>query len=260
MTKNNTLYIITLWLVLLLNSCQSTRDQGITIATAANVQFAMQELTQAFTQTHGIACQTVISSSGKLTAQIKEGAPYDVFVSANMKYPHALYNNGLAAEAPKVYTLGKLVLWTQKDDLNPELKSLSDNKIKHLAIANPRTAPYGEAAVEVLKKTGVYNRLKSKLVYGESISQTNQFIISETAQMGFTAKSVVVSPKLKAKGKWVEIAPGLYPAIKQGVILLKQKHREAKSAQAKKFYDFLFSAKAKEILQKYGYQTTELTQ
>lgn len=253
MTKNNFLYLIITWLSLL-TGCQPVPDKSITIATAANVQFAMQELTRKFTQESGITCQTVISSSGKLTAQIKEGAPYDIFVSANMKYPKALHKANLTTSAPKTYAYGELVLWTQKDDVVPALDSLLNNNIKHLAIANPKTAPYGEAAVDVLRTMNVYNRLESKLVYGESISQTNQFIISQTADLGFTAKSVVVSPRLKNKGKWQAVNANLYKPISQGVVLLKQKSRQVQSARAQKFYDFLFSAKARKILKKHGYK------
>lgn len=256
--KKKVNYLWLLWLGLFLSACQSTNYQGITIATAANVQYAMQELIQAFTQKEGILCQTVIGSSGKLTAQIKAGAPYDLFVSANMKYPNALHQKGFTTSTPQVYAQGKLVLWTQQKNLNPSAQLLpqflTQSHVKHVALANPKTAPYGEAALQVLQKKELAGKLKGKLVYGESISQTNQFILSQNAEVGFTAKSVVVSPKMKGKGKWVEINSELYAPIQQGVVLLKQSNPQ-KVAQARKFYDFLFSDTAQKILEKYGYQT-----
>lgn len=244
--------ILTLALIFLALAATAANPVSIiTIATAANMQFAMKALTHNFTKETGIKCDLIISSSGKLTAQIKSGAPYDLFVSADMKYPSELYKDGLALEKPKVYAYGKLVLWTMNNHINPSLASLKMSKIKYIACANPKTAPYGLAAIQTLKHYGLYKSLKSKLVYGESIAQTNQFIISESAKVGFTAKSVVLSPKMKSKGKWIEVNPKSYSPIAQGVVILKQ--NKTLEADARKFYEFLFSAKAKKILQDFGY-------
>lgn len=223
----------------------------ITIAVAANMQFAMKTLTRNFTEETGIQCNLVISSSGKLTAQIKAGAPYDLFVSADMKYPETLFKSGFALEKPKIYAYGKLVLWTMDKSIKPSLSVLNSGKIKHIACANPKTAPYGVATIQILKHNNLYNSLEHKLVYGESISQTNQFITSKSAQIGFTAKSVVLSPEMKGKGSWIEMNPSSYSPIAQGVIIVKQKNTE--EAGARKFYNFLFSTKAKNILKSYGY-------
>ncbi|MFD2066267.1 molybdate ABC transporter substrate-binding protein [Pontibacter silvestris] len=221
------------------------------IATAANVQFAMEELTKTFTEETGIPAEIVLGSSGKLTAQIKEGAPFDVFVSANMKYPEELHRSGLATAAPKVYANGKLILWMLQEEGEPGFEKLTNAAVMHIAIANPKNAPYGIAAQEALQYLGFYEEVKDKLVYGESISQTNQFILSGTAAAGFTAKSVVLSPELKGKGKWIEVPQESYAPIQQGVVILK---KEGKSmAEAEKFYTFLFSDKARSILQSYGY-------
>ena len=223
----------------------------ITIAVAANMQFAMKTLTHNFTKETGIRCNLVISSSGKLTAQIKQGAPYDLVGSADMKYPNVLYKDGLALQKPKIYAYGKLVLWSMDKSINPSLAILKSNEVKHIACANPKTAPYGVATIQVLKHNKIYIILKNKLVYGESISQTNQFITSKSAQIGFTAKSVVLSPEMKGKGRWNELNPSGYNAIAQGVVILKQD--QTKEVSAKKFYNFLFSAEAKKILKDYGY-------
>ncbi|MEZ4985153.1 MAG: molybdate ABC transporter substrate-binding protein [Saprospiraceae bacterium] len=179
---------------------QHAPKTAISIAVAANMQFAMEELSQSFTAKTGIPCDMTISSSGKITAQIKEGAPYDIFFSANMKYPEEIFNSGWAAKSPKIYAYGKLVLWTTRQDITPALSQLTDNKIRNIAMANPKIAPYGEAAVAVLQKNGLYKKVEDKLVFGESIAQTNHFITTGAADVGFTALSVVKSPEAAGKG------------------------------------------------------------
>ncbi len=230
--------------------CTKSNPTEVTIATAANMQFVMKEIVAAFEQETGISCAVIISSSGKLTAQIQEGAPYDIFVSADMKYPETLYTNGYTIDAPKIYGYGQIVLWSVSQDITPSLESLTDNKIEHIAIANPKMAPYGEAAISILKQTGIYDQISEKLVYGESISQTNQFITSGAAQIGFTAKSVVLSSQMKGKGHWIAINKNLYTPIAQGAVILK---RDAVSNATQKFHAFLFSSKSKEILENFGY-------
>ena len=237
--------------LLILNSCSQKNNNKITIATAANMQFAMNEIIDEFTKETGVLCETVVSSSGKLTAQIKEGAPFDVFISADMKYPNNLYNSGFTTNKPAIYAYGKLILWTMKDDIDPTLNLLETSKITHIATANPKTAPYGIATEEVLNHYNLLEKVKTKLVYGESISQTNQFITSKAAEIGFTSKSVVLSPAVIGKGKWVEIDAAAYTPIAQGVTLLKNSTKN--SEQAQKFYNFLFSKKGKNILTKFGY-------
>lgn len=245
------IYFLLFWLVLFSVACNDQNNQKITIATSANMQFTMKALTTAFTTKNGIECELVISSSGKLTAQIKEGAPYDIFVAADMKYPNEVFNSGLSTFPPKIYAHGKLVLWSVAENITPSLKALQETSIKHIALANPKTAPYGIAAVEVLEKYHLLDSLKEKLVYGESISQTNQFIISKSAEAGFTAMSVVLSDELKNKGNWVALDEDLYTPLSQGVVLIKNNIENNVNAQ--QFYDFLFSDEAKEILKKFGY-------
>lgn len=235
--------------------CRQQFNTSLTIATAANMQFAMEELIPAFTQETGIDCEIIFSSSGKLTAQIMEGAPFDVFMSADMKYPNTLFNEGLTTTAPKIYAYGQIVLWTQIEGITPSLDILTEDYIKHIAIPNPKTAPYGKAAIEMLEYHDLLEKVKNKLVYGESISQTNQFINSKAAEIGFTAKSVVLSSKMKDSGKWVDVKEGTYTPISQGVVLLN--NHESKLEKAQKFHEFLFSTKSKEILNKFGYSVTE---
>ncbi len=230
-------------------ACHQARSPHLTIATAANVQFAMLEIAQAFTNKTGIECDIILSSSGKLTAQINEGAPYDVFVSADMKYPEELYRSGNTTAPPEVYAFGKLVLWTMRENMQLDMQMLVEEKTHHIAIANPKTAPYGRAAVEVLNHFKLYGPVQHKLVFGESIAQTNQFVVSRTADFGFTAKSVVSSKKMIGKGQWIELPDEAYSQIAQGAVILKNGDVE----KAGQFYEYLFSEEAKGILQRFGY-------
>lgn len=239
-------------LILLLVGCTSTSKDYITIATAANVQFAMEEIVEEFGRQTGIKARLTTSSSGKLTAQIREGAPYDAFVSADLKYPKEIESQGLALFPPQVYARGQLALWSSQNDWQVSLGTLSNPQIAHIAIANPKTAPYGIAAIQTLERVGILDAVKNKLVYGESISQTNQFIITGAVDLGFTALSVLRAPIMHDESNWIPLDTTLYDPILQGVVLINTSHH-LKDAQS--FYDFLFTPSAKGILQKYGYLT-----
>jgi molybdate transport system substrate-binding protein len=228
--------------------------QKLRIAVAANAQFAAKVLAQEFKKQSGTEAELIISSSGKLTTQIEQGAPFDVFLSADMKYPQELYSKQLTTAKPQVYAYGTLVVWTKSDiDLTGGLKALINSKIKKIAIANAALAPYGEAAEQAMKQNNLLSRLKPKLVYGESIAQVNQYFMTGAAEAAFTAKSVVLDPAQKDNGKWVEVDTKLYKPIAQGVVMLKSS-AGVNQAQAKKFCQFLFSAKAKQIFKAYGYR------
>ena len=236
-------------------SCKKDEQPKLTIATAANMQFAMKEIIQTFEKETEIACEMVISSSGKLTALIKEGAPYDIFVSANMKYPNELYKSGFTLKQPEIYAYGKLVMWTMRKDIKLSFEILEDKHIKNIALANPKTAPYGFSAKEVLINKDIYHKIENKLVFGESVSQTNQFIASGVAEIGFTAKSVVMAPKIKDDNNWIDIDPDLYSPIAQGIVILI--NRRELLHKAKKFNEFLISSKGKEILNNFGYSVND---
>jgi len=247
--KSSSFFILVL-VISMLFGCSKNKNNKLVIACSANMQFAIKEIAAAFTQEKGYECEVIISSSGKLTAQILEGAPYDIFVSADLKYPETLYKKDVTTQAPKVYAYGQLVLWTTSESLIPSIETLTDTQITHIALANPKTAPYGKAAVSVLQNADLYEKIAHKLVYGESIAQTNQFIVSGAADIGFTSQSVVLSPVAKNKGRWSAIDKDDYATIAQGVVILKKDTlREA----SLKFYDFLFSPKSKEILENFGY-------
>lgn len=237
----------------LLIGCIEKNTADLTIAAAANVQFALQPLMDAFTEETGITSESSIGSSGTLTAQIMAGAPFDVFISADMKYPRQLSDAGITVKGPEVYANGVLVLWSINQ--SPSLEMLRQKKINHIAMANPKTAPYGEAAMAVLNNLGLYDSLQDNLVFGESISQANQFILSGAAEIGFTAKSVVLSNELQGKGNWIEISEQLYPPLAQGAVVIR--HDDRSPSNAIRFYDFLFSEKAQVILSNYGYRINE---
>ena len=225
----------------------------LTVAVAANVKFAFADLQQAFTKETGIEVTSVFGSSGKLTAQIKSGAPFDVFLSANMKYPDNLYQSGMALTKPKVYANGVLVLWTMNPlDLGKGIQVLNDPTVQKIAVANPNLAPYGREAINALEHFRMYDALKSKLVFGENISQVSQYIDSKSVDIGFTAKSVVLAPQLADQGKWIELPKGSYHPIAQGVVILKRAE-EANSENARRFLEFLASPAARTIFEKYGY-------
>ena len=227
----------------------------ITIAVAANVSYAIEPLKQAFEQSHkGTKLQVILGSSGKLTAQIKHGAPYDILLSANMKYPVALYKQQIAITKPLVYAQGTLaILSTQEHNYTNGLSVLEDPNIQKIAIANPKTAPYGIAAKEALEHANLYIKLKSKFVYGESISQTLLYTMS-ASDIGLVAKSLLFSPKMVQYKKgihWSEVDTKLYTPIAQGMVILK---RAKDNLEVKSFYDFMLSNEAKKILKIFGYK------
>ena len=225
----------------------------LTVAVAANVQYTFEELKTAFEKKTGISVKAVIGSSGKFTAQIENGAPFDVFLSADMDYPMTLHKEGLTVNAPKIYAYGALVIWTMTDvDLSGGIEVLADANVKKIAIASPKTAPYGRQAVNALKHYDLYAQVGKKLVYGESIAQANQFITTKAADVGITAKSVVLAPQLKDKGQWIDVPKESYEPIAQGVVILKHAER-GKMDEANKLVDFISSSEAGEIFKKYGY-------
>ncbi len=234
----------------------STLSAGtITIAVAANVSYAIADLKKAFHVLHPeTEVKVILGSSGKLTAQIKNAAPYQLFMSANMKYPEALYEDSKTADKPQVYAEGTLALFSVKaHDFSKGLALLREKNIKRIAVANPKTAPYGIAAAEALKNAKIYEAVKNKFIYGESVSQTVSYAVT-AADIGIIAKSALYSKhmqKYKENVNWKEVNPKLYAPIAQGMVILKS---AASNREVKAFYDFILSAEARQILQRYGYK------
>ncbi len=231
--------------------CQQQTENKLLVAVASNAQYVIDEILIEFAKENQIEYELIVSSSGKLTAQIKEGAPFDVFISANEKYPKSLFRAGLCSE-PLIFANGRLVLWSTKEGYQPNIKDLVKKRIERVVMANPKTAPYGEATKEALIHLNIYGQLEEKIVFGESISQVNHFINSASVDLGFTSKSTVLSPKTKGNGLWVEIPDTLYSPIAQGAVKLKNGKMPVELTTG--FLKFLSSAKAMDILEKHGYE------
>jgi molybdate transport system substrate-binding protein len=236
------------------HACKGEKQEVlIRIAAAANVREALEEIAEDFRKQTGYACEIVSGSSGKLTAQIREGAPFDLLVSADQEYPAALHREGFTAEPPKIYALGQLVLWSASAAEAPTLEDLKAPETRSIAMAQPDIAPYGRAAREALKSHGLYKSLRPKLIYGESIAQVNQFISSGAADYGFTSLSTVRSRQFGGQGHWSEVDRAAYQPISQAACLLKSGGDQR--AGAIEFYTYLFSGAARHVFEAYGYQT-----
>lgn len=229
---------------------------SIKIAVAANVSYAIDDLKKEFNKQYPRTKVLVtLGSSGKLTAQIKHGAPYELFMSANMKYPNALYDGDMAFTKPIVYAQGSLAyLSNKKQDFSKGMNLLENKNIHKIAVANPKTAPYGKAAIEAMKNKNIYKNIKSKFVFAESVSQTVAYAVT-AADIGLIAKSSLYSPKMKQYKEninWKAVDPKLYTPINQGIVML---NNAIDNKEVKAFYDFILSAKAKKIFKEYGYIT-----
>ncbi len=243
------LWSILLVIFVLVLSCGSA-DRRLRIAVASNAQYAGHELVSAFEEESGISCDLIIGSSGKIAAQILSGAPFDVFLSADTSYIQHLEEDGKVWGESRLYAVGQLVLWTADQTLNPGLDILLSDQVDHIALPNPDLAPYGAAAKQALQKIGIYEEIQPKLVFGESIAQTNQFIMTGSATIGFTAKSVVMVPNMMKQGKWSPVNPSLYPPILQSAAIIKSGRSEE---EAVSFFTYLFSSEGQDILRKFGY-------
>ncbi len=225
--------------------------QGLKVAVAANLQGVIKVLGKDFKQKTGIDIEPIVGSSGNLATQIKNGAPYDVFLSADMSFPESLYKEGFSAKEPAVYAYGSLIICSTSDiGFENWDRALMSARIKKIAIANPAIAPYGKAAQESLTQKGIWNDIQSKMVQGESIAQVNTYITTGVVDVGFTTQSLIKDAEGKTKLYWKAIDPKSYTPIKQGMIIIKAT-KEAESAE--KFYQYMLSPAAKAILKEYGY-------
>jgi molybdate transport system substrate-binding protein len=225
--------------------------QNLKVAVAANLQSVIKVLGKDFKLKSGITIEPIVGSSGNLTAQVRNGAPYDVFLSADMSFPETLFKDGFSAKKPVVYAQGSLIICSNQDiGFENWERVLMTARIKKIAIANPAIAPYGKAAEEALKARGVLGDVQSKIVYGESISQVNTYITTGVAEVGFTTQALVKDPASKTTLYWQIIDPKTYAPIEQGMVLLKH---GSMNTEAEKFYQYMSSPAAKGILKEYGY-------
>src|SRR5215470_6056902 len=223
------LFLLATWLA------QSAAAQDLTIAAAADLQSAMQEIAARFQQQTGKSVNVIYGSSGNFFQQIQNSAPFDMFFSANLDYPKKLEAAGLTEPGTLYqYAIGKIVVWVPNDsklDIRSGLPSLLNPAVNKIAIANPWHAPYGQAAVAAMKKENVYEKLANKFVMGENISQTASFALSGSVDAGIIALSLALSPNLKDKGRFTEIPTADYPPIEQACVILKSsQHKDAANA------------------------------
>jgi molybdate transport system substrate-binding protein len=226
--------------------------EKVTIAAAADLKFAMDEIVTAFmVNSPGDTIDVIYGSSGKFQTQIQQGAPYDLYFSADIAFPRELAKTGFAASDVKPYAVGRIVLWSTSQDASKlTLGSLTDSKFTRIAIANPKHAPYGKRAEEALRATGLWDKIEPRLVYGENIAQTAQYVQSGNAQVGIIALALAVSPELAAKGGYWLIPDKLHSPLAQGFIITK---RAEGNAAAKRFADFMGGEAARSVMGRYGF-------
>jgi len=247
-------------------ACQTDKQptvktaQPLTIAAASDLRYAMGEAITQFEKTNpGVDIKPVYGSSGSFYAQIRNGAPFDVFFSADMEYLQKLADEGFALkETLFEHAVGRLVVWVRIDsplDVDKRgIDALTDAGVKHVAIANPKTAPYGRAAVAAMQKLGVYEKVKERLVLGDNVSQTLEFIDSGQAQIGIVAMSLATAPVVRPNGRYWEIPLTAYPQMDQGGVILKNtKAREA----ANQFRSFILSDQGKAVFRQFGFYMPE---
>jgi molybdate transport system substrate-binding protein len=221
----------------------SSFAQNLKVATAANLQGIIKVLGADFTKRTGIGIDPIIGSSGNLVAQVRNGAPFDVFLSADMGFPQTLYANGFTTGKPVVYASGSLIICSTKNiGFDNWERLLLTPAIKKVAIANPGIAPYG--------KKGILSEIRSKIVTGESIAQVNTYITTGTVDVGFTTQALVKDLEGKATLYYKIIDPKTYSPIEQGMVILKHASGDA---NAEKFYQYILSPEAKKIFKEYGY-------
>jgi molybdate transport system substrate-binding protein len=222
------------------------------LAAAADLQPVLPPILEQFRQITGIRMETTYQASAMLTTQIMNGAPFDVFFSADLGYPKRLIDANLAdGPAPITYAKGTLVLWTRSDSAlpQPSLDLLRNPRLKRLAIANPERAPYGRAAVAALNKLNLYDSLKSRLVTAENIAQAGQFADSGNVDAGLISLTAAMTPRMASDGTYFVIPSDLYPPIEQGAVIVSKSQRRD---QARKLLDFLLSAPVQAQLAKSG--------
>jgi molybdate transport system substrate-binding protein len=237
-------------------AAQASTPREVRVAAAADLKFALTELIRLFAQdSPGIKITATFGSSGSFFAQLSNEAPFDVFLSADRDYPRKLIEQGQALpDSEFLYAVGHLVIWVPNESPLPidrdGLEALTDPGVKKIAIANPKHAPYGRAAAAALRHAGIYDAIESKLVLGDNVAQTAQFVESGAADVGLIALSLAMSPELRKKGHYAEVPPDAYPVLEQGGVVLSW---VLNPEEADKFCRFLQTAPAREILNRFGF-------
>jgi len=231
--------------------------QEITVAAAADLQFAMEDVAARFQKETGKTAKLIYGSSGNFFQQIQNGAPFDMFFSANLDYPKKLEAAGLTEPGSYYqYAKGKIVIWVRNEsklDLSSGMKVLLDPSVKKIAVANPQHAPYGQAAVAAMQNEKIYEQVKDKFVLGENISQTASFVVSGSADAGIVALSLALSPNMKDKGRYAEIPADEYPPIEQACVILGSSNNKE---TARQFLSFVKTTAIGDVLKSYGFDVS----
>lgn len=239
--------------LLICNSLLSAA-QEISVAAAADLQFAMQDVAARFQKETGKSVHLTYGSSGNFFQQLQNGAPFDMFFSANLDYAKRLQGAGLTEPGSYYqYATGKIVIWVRNDsklDLSSGMQVLLNPLITKIAVANPLHAPYGQAAVAAMRQENIYEKVKGKLVLGENISQTASFAISGSADVGIVALSLALSPNMKDKGRYIEVPADDYPPIAQACVILSS---SKKKETARQFLSFIKTPAIADVLRSYGF-------
>jgi len=228
--------------------------EEITIAAASDLTLAFREIATEYEKTSGNQVRLTLGSSGNFYAQIQNGAPFDLYFSADIAYPRKLEEAGLTVPGSLYqYAVGRIVLWTGHEsriDVTKGIEVLREPTVKKIAIANPKHAPYGRAAVAAMEYFKVYDQVKDKLILGENISQAAQFIESGACDIGIIALSLAIAPTMKSKGTYWEVPAEAHPSLDQGAVILKQsKNQEA----TRQFLEFIKGPHGQEIMKRYGF-------
>ncbi|MEQ6290467.1 molybdate ABC transporter substrate-binding protein [Vogesella sp. GCM10023246] len=231
--------------------CTPAFAATVKVAVAANVQYAFADIAADFTRSSGVAVEASYASSGKIATQILNGAPFELFLSADDETPRKLSSAGMALLPAKTYALGALVLWSKDPAFDgKQWQNWLQAAGGKVAIANPQAAPYGAEALRVLDYYRLADSVKPRLVQGDNIAQAAQFVDSGAAQAGFVAKALVLAPQMQGKGRWVDVPAASHQPIVQDMLLLKT---ATANPDARKLFDYLSSPAARSILQRYGY-------
>ena len=235
-------------------STNALAAEELTVAAASDLNFAFKELIAEYEQSTGTHVKLSLGSSGNFYAQITQGAPFDLYFSADIGYPKMLEEAGLATPGSLYrYAVGRIVLWTNRSsglDVSKGIELLRDPTIKKVAIANPKHAPYGRAAVAAMEHFHLYDQVKDRLILGENVSQSAQFIESGACEIGIVALSLAWAPPMKAAGTYWEIPAEAHPLLEQGAVIVKSsRHQDS----ARQFLEFLKGVRGQAIMGRYGF-------
>ncbi|HMU55710.1 MAG TPA: molybdate ABC transporter substrate-binding protein [Nitrospira sp.] len=246
--------VLALFLAMLVCSVGVAQAEEFTIAAASDLNFAFKELVTEFEKTSGHHVKLSLGSSGNFYSQIQNGAPFDLYFSADIGYPRKLEEAGLTVPGSLYrYAVGRIVLWAGHEsrlDMAKGMGVLREQGIKKIAIANPKHAPYGRAAVSAMEHFSIYQQVRDRLVLGENISQAAQFVESGACDVGIIALSLALAPTMKAKGTYWEVPADAHPALEQGAVILKSSQRRE---AAQEFLEFMKGQTGQEIMKRYGF-------